>query len=145
MNMDINKQPGIRFNGALVSKCNYWRNSNVSPDIQYESSFHYEKSIDGQEAQAILSTKLLGKSNDEVEVSLECTYVGLFSIHDENKNMDLERFMGYHAPALLFPYIRQFIHNLTLQSGIEPIIFPPLNILSLLKEAENKTIDQSET
>lgn len=56
-------------------------------------------------------------------------------ITDEFK---LSSFPKVNAPAIAFPYLRAFISNLTLQSGLEPVILPSINFVQI----ENK---ESET
>ena len=49
-------------------------------------------------------------------------------ITDEFK---LSSFPKVNAPAIAFPYLRAFISNLTLQSGLEPVILPSINFVQL--------------
>ena len=49
-------------------------------------------------------------------------------ITDEFK---LSSFPKVNAPAIAFPYLRAFISNLTLQSGLEPVILPSINFVNL--------------
>ncbi len=52
----------------------------------------------------------------------------------EYDNMDddkLEKFLIMNAPALLFPYIRAYISNITALSGISTVLLPTLNMTGL--------------
>jgi preprotein translocase subunit SecB len=53
------------------------------------------------------------------------------AITDEFK---LSSFPKVNAPAIAFPYLRAFISNLTLQSGLEPVILPSINFVQLAKK-----------
>jgi len=61
-------------------------------------------------------------------IELELVSTGFFSskneIEDEFKDSD---FVTVNSPAILFPYLRSYITNLTTQSGVDPIILPAFN------------------
>ena len=50
---------------------------------------------------------------------------------EEFKN---SHFPKVNAPAIAFPYLRAFISNLTLQSGIKPVILPSINFVEFAKQ-----------
>ena len=56
-----------------------------------------------------------------------------FEIVDEKITEDfkLSSFPKINAPAIAFPYLRAFVSNLTLQSGLEPVILPSINFVQL--------------
>ena len=56
-----------------------------------------------------------------------------FEIVDEKITEDfkLSSFPKINAPAIAFPYLRAFVSNLTLQSGLEPVILPSINFVKL--------------
>jgi preprotein translocase subunit SecB len=58
------------------------------------------------------------------------------SITEEFK---LSSFPNINAPAIAFPYLRAFISNLTLQSGINPVILPSINFIKLSEEKKEST------
>lgn len=43
-------------------------------------------------------------------------------------------FPKVNAPAISFPYLRAFVSNLTLQSGIEPVILPSINFIKFTEK-----------
>ncbi|HHY59392.1 MAG TPA: hypothetical protein GX504_02135 [Clostridia bacterium] len=69
---------------------------------------------------------------------LEGAFVGFFSVIKGSENMEMERFMEAHAPALMFPYIREHISTVTQKAGVKPVLLPPLNIKALVKTAEER-------
>lgn len=56
-------------------------------------------------------------------------------ITDEFK---LSSFPKVNAPAIAFPYLRAFISNLTLQSGLEPVILPSINFVQIANKDSNE-------
>lgn len=62
-----------------------------------------------------------------------------FELMDESvtEEFKLSSFPKVNAPAIAFPYLRAFVSNLTLQSGLEPIILPSINFVKLAEENSN--------
>jgi preprotein translocase subunit SecB len=38
-----------------------------------------------------------------------------------------DNYINISSPSIVYPYIRAFITNLVIQTGMKPIIIPPLN------------------
>ena len=51
---------------------------------------------------------------------------------------ELLPFICHNAPAILFPYIRAYISNITALGGIAPIILPTLNLESVGKTLKDE-------
>ena len=71
------------------------------------------------------------------DIALEMLF--LFETEAEiTENFKLSNFPKINAPAIVFPYVRAFISNFTLQAGFEPIILPSINFVKLAGEIETK-------
>ena len=64
-----------------------------------------------------------------------------YSHKKKSQALELARFakqrtvpMTFGAPALLFPYIRAYVSNITALSGMQPIIMPTLNMVAVGEE-----------
>jgi len=73
----------------------------------------------------------------EKTINISCCMVGLFS-QKEPGSISLEEYTKYNGPALVLPYIRQVISDVTLKAGLLPIIIPPINVYKMIDGAENK-------
>lgn len=62
-----------------------------------------------------------------------------FQYKDLNDENLLHNFLYKNAPAILFPYIRAYIANLSALSGIPTILLPTLNLSSLTEELKANT------
>lgn len=51
-------------------------------------------------------------------------------VTEEFKTSDFPR---VNAPAIAFPFLRAYISNFTLQSGINPLVLPSINFVELAK------------
>lgn len=64
--------------------------------------------------------------------SLSLTIRGYFEC---NGDTDIETFQ-MNAVAIVLPYLRAQITNLTAQAGIPPVILPPVNVANLFSNKE---------
>lgn len=137
--MDKEKQPGISFDSIVLAKEKFWRNPSLPKELNINLDFKVKRSIDDKKGIIELDTFLSLQDSEKVEhVKLELKYIGLFSIIESEKNMELEHFLEHNAPAFLVPYIREHISSITSKAGILPVILPPINILAIIKDKEKK-------
>lgn len=84
----------------------------------------------------ILTLNVLVKDkNSSLEVKM--TVTGKFE-YETNDIQELVPYLGFNAPAIMFPYIRAYITNITALGGMSPIILPTLNMESVGKELLDK-------
>ena len=68
--------------------------------------------------------------NSKETINLNFDFVGHFETKDVKLNdetIDTNPLFKNSAPAILFPYIRAFISNFTLNAGFRPLILPAIN------------------
>ena len=65
--------------------------------------------------------------SDKEEVDIKVSMVAHFEYRSTQKD-ELDGYIAYNAPAIIFPYVRAYISSLTGLSGISPIILPTLNM-----------------
>jgi preprotein translocase subunit SecB len=54
-------------------------------------------------------------------------------------------FFIHNAPAIAFPYVRAYISTLTVQSGIQSIVLPTLNLSGLSEELKQNIVIAEKT
>ena len=77
-----------------------------------------------------------------MECSLFFIDVHTKSTFSYDKTVDLSEYLEglfiLNAPAIVFPYLRAYITNITTQSGMTPIILPTLNLTNLGENLKQK-------
>jgi preprotein translocase subunit SecB len=58
----------------------------------------------------------------------------VFEVQDASE--PIEGFDRINAPAILFPYIREFISNLSTRAALPTLLLPPVNFVELAKQEE---------
>ena len=66
-------------------------------------------------------------SNEEKNFNLIVQTVGYFEIIGDVEQKVYDNYINISSPSIVYPYIRAFITNLVIQTGMKPIIIPPLN------------------
>lgn len=84
----------------------------------------------------ILTLNVLVKDKKN-SLEVKMTVTGKFE-YETNDIQELVPYLGFNAPAIMFPYIRAYITNITALGGMSPIILPTLNMESVGKELLDK-------
>jgi len=91
-------------------------------------------SEDGTILEFTLKTDLFGKIREgdaKPPITFNFTILGQF-LKLSDDGMDLENFAKYHAPAHLFPFVRETIANITARSQLPVLTLGPINVIALL-------------
>jgi preprotein translocase subunit secB len=75
--------------------------------------------------------------DDKKNLNISLSIDGVFE-YDTDSMQELLPFICHNAPAILFPYIRAYISNITALGGIAPIILPTLNLESVGKTLKDE-------
>jgi len=124
---------GFDIKDIYLTSCNYsvdknkfGSNPESSIDISLETntSFKLEESKKG--ATFIVNNNLVGKNKNEDSnvIDIKTTYELYFISSEEINNEFLSIYSEISLPLNIFPYFREFMQNLTIRSGISPIVLP---------------------
>jgi preprotein translocase subunit SecB len=97
-------------------------------------------------------TKVLFDRGDNVisEGEFEVNIQHMTQINDDNEDLfrtvfiinitGKDNYLNLSSPSIIYPYLRAYISNITLQSGMNPITIPPMNFAeNEKKEAKKKS------
>lgn len=94
--------------------------------------FDHEIRKNDNDTDVVLSV-LINDENNALKLSVELVGTFAFS-NSENVNENLyDNLINKNAIAILFPYLRSQVTLITSQPNMTPIILPPININTLLK------------
>ena len=94
--------------------------------------FDHEIRKNDNNTDVVLSV-LINDENNALKLSVELVGTFAFS-NSENVNKNLyDNLINKNAIAILFPYLRSQVTLITSQPNMTPIILPPININTLLK------------
>jgi preprotein translocase subunit SecB len=79
---------------------------------------------------------------DEMPFTLDIEYQGLFVLNKSVSKKNIEPFAKMNCPAILFPFVRECVADLTKRAGLSPLYLPAINFIELMKRQE-KTKNKS--
>lgn len=104
-------------------------------DKQINFRFEPKGLIDKKKKLFILTLGL--NVNDKAEsFNIKISAVATFRYTEDPNGKIHKEYLLHNAPAILFPYIRAYIANLSALSGMQTILLPTLNMSGLLKDLE---------
>lgn len=90
-------------------------------DWQWRNHDHFEVGL-------LFSAPPLDARPEKVQVSVNA----VFRVVGDIQTVPIAQFAHGHAPALVFPYIRQVVDELTSRSPYGRVLLPPTNIVALM-------------
>lgn len=142
--MDPTRQPGIQFNAVLLRKATYHElPAEETPSkvgrlqLSIGAEHRYLPDEENAEKGELRLRVSVEPEGDPAPFFVEVVLSGMFSyVEGEAKNLDLAEFFREQAPALLLPFAREAITNLTARSRFAPVLIPPVNLRALAQEGE---------
>lgn len=138
--MDESKQPGIRFLGVELLRLNFDITQVAMEDLSYGVSFKTDARISADEKHLdlFMGVDLFGDmpKAKRPKATLEFILLGSFEIVGK-QNMPIEQYAREHAPALLVPYVRETIANITTRSALPTLNIGPINVIALAKAGKS--------
>lgn len=75
---------------------------------------------------------VINDDKENLEVKLDIT--GTFGHSGDLELGELAKFISYNAPAIMLPYVRAYVTNLTALSGMQAVIMPTMNTMNVGKQ-----------
>lgn len=129
--MEQNTQPesGFKITNLILLESNFKREASVTfEQSKISNTVNVDVNVQVTD-KTIFVTESLSysqKSGEIVEVTADIKMVGIFEKIGESE-LDLEQFGQVNGAAIIFPYIREQLTNLSAKSGIGLIVLPPFN------------------
>lgn len=136
---DPGRAPGFQFSGTRLLKAQYQLFQESPAPSEGELTFLYDDEIEVQGLSIvvrqtvharIVDSKNRAKTYVDARVELEGRFEGT-----SGANFSTEDFANDHAPAILFPFVREWLQRLTSDASPWPaIVLPPMNVMQLRKQ-----------
>lgn len=129
----MNPPPGTGYSLQSIhtTRASYQsaRETSETPE-ERELAFRWDWRLQGERGFEVLLGATVGPMRGRPD-AMEAVVVGTFSIVGEVQSIDLRRFVSLNAPALLMPYLREVLTNLSAHGPHGPFILPPINVVVL--------------
>ena len=120
---------GYQVKNLLLTECSFFRINNVVFDSKVDNKVNIgtNVAVSGKVITVTEEVTVIQTLNDVEQVNIKVKMVGVFECIGESPLTDLDEFGKVNGAAIIFPYIREHITNMSLKGGIGAIILPPLN------------------
>lgn len=135
MENNNNLESGFKINNLLLLESTFTRIVNVTFDNQdVIQNIDVDVQVTVNENIVVVTEEIKYNQtfNEIEEVSAIIKMVGVFEKFGDSV-LDLENFGNVNGAAIIFPYIREHLTNLTSKAGLGLIIIPPFNFTNKAK------------
>lgn len=133
---------GLSFTNYVVDEMYYKTNSSFElPDggnVKINEDFKAEIVINSK-SDAVVALQCTLEEDEKAPFSFNVNIVGFFEFHSEEADgREFQDFLTSNAVAILYPYLREIVSNLTAKSNIYPNYKLPItNISKVMKETDS--------
>ena len=129
MDKENKMESGFRINALVLVESNFCRIANVQfgENVKNDMNINTEVGVEDNVISVAETVTVIQKCDEIEQVKIKVKMVGSFESVGKSQLNDFDAFGRINGAAIIFPYIREHITNLTLKSGIPAIILPPVN------------------
>ncbi|MGK2906465.1 MAG: protein-export chaperone SecB [Desulfuromonadales bacterium] len=103
-----------------------------SEDIEINPSFKINREFDKKELKIFLEISM---NNGDLPFEFNVIIGGLFKFsRDVRKIEKIEEITNINCAAILFPFLRETVADLTRRAGFPPLLLPPVNFCKIHNE-----------
>lgn len=125
------KQAGLKFINFEIVKVLFDKSDAILKDGEFDVNIQHQTQINDENKQLFRTVFILNIKGKENPFSLQVQALGNFEIQGEIPEEIKANYLKISAPSILYPYVRAFISNLTLQTGMPAITIPPMNFATM--------------
>lgn len=127
MNKTHKMESGFRINNLVLLESNFKRINNVQfgnemPELNM--NIDTEVGVQDKIISVAETVTVTQNYNDVEQFSFLVKMVGIFECVGESQLKDFDTFGKVNGAAIIFPYIREHITNLSLKAGLVPVVLP---------------------
>ncbi len=124
-----NTESGFTINNLILVESSFRRIENVdfSDTVENELNIGTEVAVQDNDIIVAETVTIVQKNEEKEQVNVRVKMVGMFKKVGASDITDLEEFGRVNGAAIIYPYIREHITNLSIKAGIGAIILPPVN------------------
>lgn len=122
----MTKEASLQFKGYEINRVVFEKPIGFF-EGQFSVNIQHVNNIDGQNKNLFSADFIVTVNSTEGSFNLQVQTIGHFEIVGEVSEEVYNNYQTISVPTIIYPYIRAFITNLVIQTGMKPIIIPPIN------------------
>ena len=134
------------FGDYHIVRVEFSKNQNFDSSLE-QIEINPAIAIDSEQEKKIVRVYIAVDINDkEMPFSLGITGEGIFTFKEPvNPGKSLDGIVNINCAAIMFPFIRESIADLTRKAGYPPLLLPPMNFVNLYNESKKKKTSDTPT
>lgn len=131
---------GINFNDLVLEEINFKLNPDFKPAKKIKVDVSYDINYEIDETKKILKVRVgvfIFEKTENAPFKLSIYLLAVYSLEGSFDEEKLKNFADVQAPALIFPFIREIVANITMRTPFPPLLLPPINIFKLVRPDKN--------
>lgn len=135
-------QVGLRFINFEITKVLFNRGDNINIDAEFEVNIQHITQINDNNNNLFKTVFIVNIKGQNNSFSLQVQAMGNFEILGKIPKEVKENYLSISSPSIIYPYVRAYISNITLQSGMNPITIPPMNFAANIDTPKKKLLQK---
>jgi len=139
---------GIPIKNIYLSELSFGRTPEVPEKINFTYTISVGAKVDDSNIGQV-NVKLDVFEKDTNSFKISCCMIGIFDLSDiKDIPISIDDFLFVNAPAIIFPYLREIVSNLTLRGSMKALILPTCNFKEMRdkkKQKEKKELEEKNT
>lgn len=145
--MDTTKQPGIRIAQIFLEHAHFQhREDHLSftpqSSVQPEIEISFESGVSPDKKRGRIRAQVRTASSEEALYQFDVMVTALLEQVDGQENFGLEPYLASNGWALLYPFLRETVANMTGRGRFGPVWLDPVNVLAVM-EASDRSAGES--
>ena len=129
---------GLKFVNFEITKILFDRGDNLIKEGEFEINIKHITEVSDENTDFFRTVLIININGNNNSFSLQVQSLGNFEIIGKITKEVKDNYLYISSPSIIYPYVRAFISNITLQSGMQPIIIPPMNFSSTPTKKKKK-------
>jgi len=140
--MDPTKQPGLELGQIVLERAlfehrpDYLTLPHTTPVPSLPLRIHAQLGLDQEKRTGVIKLTLDTDRDQQPLYVVELTLAALVSVKAGEENMSIEQYAVTACIAMLFPFLREAVANLTSRGRFGPIWLHPFNVRAEIAGAE---------
>ena len=131
--MENKLDSGFQIKDLILVESSFRRIGNVSFEKDVNKSFNVnvESFVNDNTITVAVEATVAQKLQDIEQFNIRVKMIGIFEHIGDTLITDFERFGKVNGAAIIFPYIREHVTNLSSKAGMGAILLPPVNFTKM--------------
>jgi preprotein translocase subunit SecB len=142
--VDTSREPGIRLSGIVVDRIRFDDvevGNAPGRNLQFEFSLSRKLWTSPPSLDVTIALRI-SAPEPSTKFALEIAMTGRFEPIEQTPNLALQEFAAVNGPAIVMPFVREAVANITARSRNGIVLLPAVNVVALAqKQPEVVTVE----